>query len=296
MSSILKDKFYGLVFGTALGDSTGTYVDLLQKEGVLTKVKSPLEAPVHVRGYWNEMTTLMLIEFHSLMENRPFLNILKEALETGALTSTGILSDLNYQTLMILTPEDFQDHAEIADLASEGLNCDPCNHNSDCLILTGATAMYYHKNYEVGHVKAFRNPLVLCEKCRQVSKLYYSIIDLALHGASKKQILSLDSHALDLSDDVKAILKPSQDMYEVSDNDTVKDMLRLVLITFYKKNSVEEGIRSICNFSRFPNRAGAIYGQLAGAFYGLTDIKESWLECLKERHMLVEVVEECLKL
>ena len=138
--SILKDKFYGLVFATALGDCIGTYVDLLQQEGILTKVKSPLEAPIHIRGFWNEMTTLMLVNFESLFQKRLYIDLLKEALETGAFTSTGTLSDLNSQTVKTAIGEITQE---------EGLMEEPCNHNSDCLILTGALAMFYHKNYEL---------------------------------------------------------------------------------------------------------------------------------------------------
>jgi ADP-ribosyl-[dinitrogen reductase] hydrolase len=40
---------------------------------------------------------------------------------------------------------------------------------------------------------------------------------------------------------------------------------------------------------------GAVYGQLAGAYYGINEIPDNWLLCLKHRDLIEGLAEELYK-
>jgi ADP-ribosyl-[dinitrogen reductase] hydrolase len=63
---------------------------------------------------------------------------------------------------------------------------------------------------------------------------------------------------------------------------TELEVVQEVLRVFRQTNNFVEGLRIIVNESVLPNWAGALYGQLAGAYYGLTDIPESWMDVVQD--------------
>lgn len=52
--------------------------------------------------------------------------------------------------------------------------------------------------------------------------------------------------------------------------------LETALWAFYKTNSFREGALTAVNSVMMPTQPGAVFGQLAGAFYGLQGIPEEW--------------------
>ena len=52
--------------------------------------------------------------------------------------------------------------------------------------------------------------------------------------------------------------------------------LEAALWAFYKSKSFEEGCLLAVNLGNDADTTGAVYGQLAGAFYGLEGIPERW--------------------
>lgn len=117
--------------------------------------------------------------------------------------------------------------------------------------------------------------------CINAVKLWTSLIDGVLHQASKKSLLksSIYEH-LDLVPELYCVLEHHTLEHLPEDLKIMSD----VLMTFRTTNSFVEGL-NIINTSSAPSWAGALYGQLAGAYYGLTDIPEDWMdhvECSEE--------------
>jgi hypothetical protein len=64
-------------------------------------------------------------------------------------------------------------------------------------------------------------------------------------------------------------------------------VLCLVLQYFKKSNNFTEGMHMIlASDMKYKGYVGALYGQLAGAYYGLTDIDESWLDNLDSSYFM----------
>jgi ADP-ribosyl-[dinitrogen reductase] hydrolase len=64
---------------------------------------------------------------------------------------------------------------------------------------------------------------------------------------------------------------------EITGSGYVIDSMEAALWAFYKSQSFEEGCLMAVNLGNDSDTTGAIYGQLAGAFYGEQQIPERWL-------------------
>jgi ADP-ribosyl-[dinitrogen reductase] hydrolase len=272
MSTILKDKCVGLVIGCALGDCMGSVADFKHQE----KNQDPVTSPEESEGYWNEATSLLLCQSVSLSTDVPVMTYIQDMITTGWGTSNGEVTNLSKATI---------------DKAKGFKILKPCKHNTDCLLLMGALAIGYYRDYENGHVEAFMNPLASgCRLCMDACKFFYSVLDLTLHGGTKLQILNPKSYEnLLLCPEVKNILEDLVDEDLKKDNkgeDHVIDSIETVMKVFSNTWSYEEGVRAIVNVSVAPVRTGALLGQLCGAYYGLTDIKEDWIDLLQRKDLL----------
>ena len=61
---------------------------------------------------------------------------------------------------------------------------------------------------------------------------------------------------------------------------SVVDLLEAVLWAFYLTEDFSEAISKVVNLGNDADTTGAIYGQLAGAYYGVSMIPEQWRQQL----------------
>jgi ADP-ribosylglycohydrolase len=66
----------------------------------------------------------------------------------------------------------------------------------------------------------------------------------------------------------------------------VVDSLEAALWAFHHSSSFEEGALKAVNLGDDTDTTGAVYGQLAGCYYGVTGIPARWLERLAHREMI----------
>ena len=62
--------------------------------------------------------------------------------------------------------------------------------------------------------------------------------------------------------------------------------LHVALWGFYHSDSFAEGLLSVVNLGWDADTQGAIYGQLAGAYYGESGIPHEWRECVAHSEMI----------
>ena len=70
-------------------------------------------------------------------------------------------------------------------------------------------------------------------------------------------------------------------------------LLEAALWAFYHGGSFREGCLLAVNLGDDADTTGAVYGQLAGAFYGEEGIPQAWRAQLAERE-LIEALADCL--
>jgi ADP-ribosyl-[dinitrogen reductase] hydrolase len=76
----------------------------------------------------------------------------------------------------------------------------------------------------------------------------------------------------------------------------VVDSLEAALWAFFSTGSFEEGALRVVNLGDDADTVGAIYGGLAGAYYGVEAIPEEWVMGLRRREVVEEVINGLLKL
>jgi ADP-ribosyl-[dinitrogen reductase] hydrolase len=74
----------------------------------------------------------------------------------------------------------------------------------------------------------------------------------------------------------------------------VVDCVEAALWAFYRSESFREGALLAVNLGDDADTTGAVYGQLAGAYYGHQGIPQEWRRCLASRHTIDSLAEALL--
>lgn len=72
--------------------------------------------------------------------------------------------------------------------------------------------------------------------------------------------------------------------------------LEAALWSFFTTSGFREGAVKAVNLGDDADTVGAVYGGLAGAFYGVEDIPMEWMDGLMRRDLVDEVMEGVVKL
>ena len=79
---------------------------------------------------------------------------------------------------------------------------------------------------------------------------------------------------------------------EIKGTGYVVKSLEAALWAFYHSHSFREGCLLAVNLGDDADTTGAVYGQLAGAYYGEQGIPQSWLEQLAYRDLIGSLAEQ----
>jgi len=128
----------------------------------------------------------------------------------------------------------------------------------------------------------------------------------ALQGAGKEELLGeryapLEGYWEDnpLSPEIDEVAAGSfkrRHPPEIRGRGYVVKSLEAALWAFHNSSSFREGCLLAVNLGEDADTTGAVYGQLAGAFYGEEGIPESWRSKLAHREMIVSFAERLLEL
>ncbi|HEY9612225.1 ADP-ribosylglycohydrolase family protein, partial [Allocoleopsis sp.] len=83
---------------------------------------------------------------------------------------------------------------------------------------------------------------------------------------------------------------------EIRGTGYVGESLEAALWAFYHSKSFEEGCLLAVNLGDDADTTGAVYGQLAGAFYGAQGIPPSWRDKLAYRDLIESFAEQLFSL
>ena len=83
---------------------------------------------------------------------------------------------------------------------------------------------------------------------------------------------------------------------EISASGYVVDTLKAALWGFLTTNSFEKGALRVANLGDDSDTVGAVYGQIAGAHYGLSSIPQKWLDKLVDYEMIREMADQLFDL
>lgn len=146
-------------------------------------------------------------------------------------------------------------------------------------------------------------------RCVDICGIYSALVFHALRGVTKEQLLERLVGYLDFAKDRVdrdlrqrlAVYKSVSDFTErpreqISSSGYVLHSFEAALWAFFSTDSFEQGAIEVVNLGDDADTVGAIYGGLAGAFYGSIDsIPESWLKEMRAMELVDYAVGDILR-
>lgn len=122
-----------------------------------------------------------------------------------------------------------------------------------------------------------------------------AIINGAVNGLSKQEILSSEFMSdIVFKSNIRHIANGSfkeKEPPDIQGTGYVVDTLEAALWAFNKYNTFEEGLIEVVNLGDDADTTGAVYGQIAGVYYGIDAIPERWLEKIVDLDGIMYIAE-----
>lgn len=290
------DRFRGALVGTAIGDAFGTTLEFKPKGSFTPITEMQGGGPFNLeKGQWTDDTSMMYCLAHSLTRKNGFdaedqMSLYKLWRDEGVFSSNGHCFDIG-QTV----DQALNSYARTGNPYSG--STDPMSAGNGSLMRLAPIPLFYFNDFEqCVHFaglssKTTHQATEAVEACRYYAALIWG----ALHGASKETLLSglyapmagyWDNHPL--TDTVASIAinaeYKTKSESEIRGSGYVMHSLEASLWAFYHSSNFEDGLLRSVNLGEDADTTGAIYGQLAGAYYGEGSIHFKWIRHLSYAH------------
>ncbi|MGB0467318.1 MAG: ADP-ribosylglycohydrolase family protein [Pontibacterium sp.] len=293
-----KDRLKGMFIGLAVGDALGAPVEF-KARGSFEPVTDyrdggPFNLPA---GYWTDDTSMALCSAYSLIEQqgfepedqmRRFLRWLRE----GYQSSTGRCFDIGNRTLSALkhfeNSGEFFAGVESMDEAGNG-----------ALMRLAPMVIWAHGSADLGALAAEHSRLTHADpRCLDANRVFAQMLNVALNATDQAQIWtdpSVQTLLATLDFEISQVAAGSfleKTVADISSSGYVVHSLEAALWAFSHSGSFSEGALMAANLGDDADTVAAIYGQLAGAFYGLSGIPEAWITGLHQHEKLLVVADK----
>ena len=281
--------YIGSLVGLAVGDALGTTLEFMPP-GTFTPITNivgggPFDL---IPGQWTDDTSMALCLAESLVEYNGFNP--KDQMEryvrwyqNGYLSSTGTCFDIGDSTELAL-----QKYISTGKLFC-GSNDEFSAGNGSIMRLAPIPLFFASDPIQaIKHCAISSKTTHSHPECIDACKLLGALIIGAVWKASKEEILSSFYHPVKgywakdpITPKIAEIAKGSykrKEPPEIKGSGYVVDSLEAALWAFYKTKSFREGALLAVNLGDDADTTGAVYGQLAGAFYGVEEIPTQWIK------------------
>ncbi len=301
----LSDRYLGSLLGLAVGDALGTTLEF-KAPGTFEPITDMAGGgPFNLKaGEWTDDTSMALCLAESLIERKEFdpvdqLERYVRWYREGHLSSNGKCFDIGNTVQSALTrfERTGEKYCGSKDEDSAG---------NGSIMRLAPVAMYYAENPKLGieycaeSSRTTHQALACIEACRYLGGLIIG----ALNGETKDTILrdnyspNVDYwHDKPYNSDINRIVHGSfkeKEPPDIKGSGYVVELLEAALWAFYTAKSFEEGLLKAVNLGDDADTTGSVYGQLAGAYYGIKEIPASWLDKLAKRDLIEDYAKKLI--
>ncbi|MEG4626367.1 ADP-ribosylglycohydrolase family protein [Microcoleus sp. w1-18aA5] len=291
------ERYRGSLLGLAVGDALGTTLEF-HRPGTFAPINDMVGGgPFRLKpGEWTDDTSMALCLAESLIEKQGFDPV--HQLETylrwskdGHLSSTGECFDIGNTVQQALG--NFEDTRKpfcgSTDVWTAG---------NGSIMRLAPVPLFYAKNLlevidKSGESSRTTHAAATCvDACRYFGNL----IAGAVNGVAKDVLLSerycpiggywAANPLVAEIDEIAAGSFKLRQPPEIQGSGYVVKSLEAALWAFYNSSSFAEGCLLAVNLGDDADTTGAVYGQLAGAFYGESGIPQKWLSQLVDRTLI----------
>ncbi len=300
-------RYRGSMLGLAAGDALGTTLEFTSPETLVPLSDMIGGGPFGLEpGQWTDDTSMALCLADSLVELQEFnaldqMNRYMRWCDEGYLSSTGSCFDIGNTISFALktfamnndpiageTHERFGGNGSLMRLAPVPLAFANCPEQA--IELSAQMSRTTHGAAE---------PVDAC-------RYYAGLIVAALEGNSKEVMLSSRFCPIpdywnnnELAPRIDAIAAGSfkqREPPEIRGSGYVVHALEAALWAFWTSDSFEGGALEAVNLGEDADTTGAIYGQLAGAYYGVDEIPIEWRRKLAMSELIIEYSDKLFEL
>jgi ADP-ribosylglycohydrolase len=300
-------RFRGCLLGLACGDAVGTTVEF-RPPGSFQPVTDMLGGgPFRLKpGQWTDDTSMALCLAASLIEKRGFdpLDQLQRYVRwwrEGYLSSTGECFDIGntIRSALVQFQKTGQPYCGPTDPRTAG---------NGSLMRLAPVPMFFCRDPATAieaaadSSRTTHGAATAVDACRYMAGLIVG----ALSGAAKSELLGprycplpgyWEGHPL--TGEIEEVARGSFKLKQpptIQGTGYVVRSLEAALWAFHRSSSFSEGCLLAVNLGHDADTTAAIYGQLAGAFYGEAELPESWRNKLALQGQIVAFADQLFEL
>ncbi len=298
------NRFRGALLGCALGDALGTTLEF-QPPGSFQPIDDIVGGgPFGLKvGEWTDDTSMMYCLAHSLVRKKGFdlddqISLYCRWWKDGVFSVNGKCFDIGNTVQEALSR-----YLMTKDPCSGSK--DPMSAGNGSLMRLAPVPIFFYGSFESAVEYGGRSSLTThaaieaVDACRYFSGLVWG----ALHGASKEELLNGIYSPIKnywelnpLCSSLKNLLLSESYKDKISDqlraSGYVMHTLESALWAFWNSSSFKDGALKAVNLGEDADTTGAVYGQLAGAYYGERQLPFDWIKKLSESHVFYHKAQE----
>jgi ADP-ribosyl-[dinitrogen reductase] hydrolase len=283
------DKCKGTLLGLAVGDALGTSVEF-RPPGTFPLVTDLTGGGVFnlPAGKWTDDTSMALCLADSLIEKKGFnaFDQLEKYLrwyKKGYNSSTSTCFDIGIATRQALNIFESSGQPYCGDSHRDSAG------NGSIMRLAPVPIFYYSDLDSLLKYAALSSQTThAAPQCIDACKYMACMIAGAINGIDKEELLSehfmlnysglkMDDLDITIQEIIKGSFKTKQPPHIIGSGYVVKT-LEAALWAFHETTDFESGALKVVNLGNDADTTGAVYGQIAGAYYGLKGIPGKWLK------------------
>ena len=282
------DRHAGCLLGLAAGDALGTAVEFRPRGTFEPVVDITGGGPFKLQpGQWTDDTSMALCLAESLIERQAFdaADLMQRFVRwwrNGHRSSTGVCFDIGTTTVRALR------HFERTGEPNAGAS-DPDTAGNGSLMRLAPIAMFYSNDPVQAVLRAGDSSRTThgAREAVDACRYFAGLLTGALNGEAKGPLVAdlyapagVDWAATPLAPGVHEVAAGSfrqQGASRIRASGYVVHTLEAALWAFHHSSSFEEGALLAVNLGEDADTTGAVYGQLAGAYYGRRGIPQRWL-------------------
>lgn len=140
-------------------------------------------------------------------------------------------------------------------------------------------------------------PAYLLNYGNEDDTILYAVNDLTHYSKAVHKVVDRMKRVCDdhLAGKRTKITSPYKTREEVNNSGWSVSTLDAALWAFHTTKSFEDGMIAAVNLGGDADSIGAVYGQIAGAYYGIDAIPKRWIEAVKDKKRVSELIENFLK-
>ena len=297
----MKDRYRGSLVGLAVGDALGTTVEF-KRPGTFEPVTDITGGgPFGLApGEWTDDTSMALCLAASLLEQQGFypndqMQRYVRWYREGYFSCTGHCFDIGNTVAAALGR--FEKNGD-----PYAGSKDPSTAGNGSIMRLAPVALFYGAQPAKAVQFAAQSSLTThgavtaVEACEYLARLIVG----ALNGDGKEKLVGAEDGQIQLLRDAtyeSSIARVAGGSFreksppDIKGTGYVVESLEAALWAFWSTDSFEDGALAAVNLGDDADTTGAVYGQLAGAYYGIDAIRSDWVEKIAMRDDIVAMAD-----